>query len=669
MKKVVFFLLITLLVGSTGCAKSTPEQALQAYVKNWQTQNFAEMYKQLAQESKTKVSQDQFTKRYKDIYGGIGLKNLEIKPQIPDKFTKDKDGNVAIPVKVQMDTLAGKVDVPFVVNFVYEKQDNKKDWFIVWNSKLIFPQLEEKDKVRVQRVKAKRGEIKDREGRGLAVNGDVLSIGVVPEKLGDKEAAKAALVKALGITANQVDNKLNQPWVKPGFFVPMAKVPVDSKSKYSDLTNIPGIFIKNEETRVYPYKDITAHLTGYIGQIGGEELAKLKDQGYTSDSLIGKAGLEQAYEKRLKGEDGGTIYIEDPSGNKKSTIADKAVKNGEDIQLTLDVDLQNRLFQQLQGERGTAVATNPKTGEVLALVSAPSYDPNQFILGITDSQWKSLNDQTLKPMLARFAQSYAPGSTFKVVTAGIGLKTGKLNPDEKVSISGLQWQKDSSWGTYHVTRVGDSGGPVDLTEAFIHSDNIYFAQVALKVGSESFMQEAKAFGLGEQLPFALNLQTSQLVGKEGINSEARLADTGFGQGQVLMNPVHLAMIYSGLVNSGNIVKPTFEFKQSPQPEVWKEGAFTPQAADRIFKDLAQVVDKGTASNPKVPTPMAGKTGTAELKTSLTDPNPKENGWFVAVNRDNPRLLILMMIEDVKDRGGSHYVVPKVKTILDQTIRK
>jgi penicillin-binding protein 3 len=166
----------------------------------------------------------------------------------------------------------------------------------------------------------------------------------------------------------------------------------------------------------------------------------------------------------------------------------------------------------------------------------------------------------------------------------------------------------------------------------------------------------------------MGLQTSQLSGSEGIKGETQLADTGYGQGQILINPLHLSLIYSGLVNSGNLLTPILELKQPVQAEIWKEKAYTVEAADRLFKDLVQVVEQGTASNPRVQTPMAGKTGTAELKSSLTEQDPKENGWFVAINRDNPRLQILMMVEDVKAKGGSHYVVPKVKAVLDEAIR-
>jgi penicillin-binding protein 3 len=665
---IAVFLLVALLAGAMGCSRATPEQALQTYVATWQNQNFSEMYKQLTTESKRKITQDQFVKRHKDIYEGIGLKKLEIKPEIPEKIKADKDGMVSVPVKVSIDTLAGPVQVPLQAVLTQEKQDGKKGWFVAWDTKSIFPQLEENDKVRAQRLPAKRGEIKDRQGRGLAVNGNVTAIGVVPEKLTEKDAAKSALAQALGITAEQVDNKLNQAWVKPNFFVPISKVSVDTKANYTNLAEIKGIFLRDESARVYPYKEAAAHLTGYLGLIGPDELAKSKPQGYTDTSLIGKSGLEQVFETRLRGEDGGTIYIEDPSGNKKETIAKKDVKNGEDIQLAIDIELQKKLYQQLLGEKGSAVASNPKTGEILALVSSPSYDPNLFTLGITENQWKSLNDETQKPMLARFTQTYSPGSTFKVITAAIGLKTGKLNPEEKVSISGLQWQKDSTWGNYHVTRMGNPGGPINLSQALIHSDNIYFAQTALKIGAETFVQESHSFGLGEQVPFAMGLQTSQLSGSEGIKGETQLADTGYGQGQILINPLHLSLIYSGLVNSGNLLTPILELKQPVQAEIWKEKAYTVEAADRLFKDLVQVVEQGTASNPRVQTPMAGKTGTAELKSSLTEQDPKENGWFVAINRDNPRLQILMIIEDVKAKGGSHYVVPKVKAVLDEAIR-
>lgn len=202
-------------------------------------------------------------------------------------------------------------------------------------------------------------------------------------------------------------------------------------------------------------------------------------------------------------------------------------------------------------------------------------------------------------------------------------------------------------GGYSITRVSDPGKPVNLRDAFVYSDNIYFAQAALGIGGEQFEVELKKYGFGEPFPFEYPIYESK-VSNKGLNTEILTADTGYGQGQLEMSPVHLAISYTPLLNSGNLLKPKLILDGS-EKETWKENVITPETAKLILNDLIQVVEdpKGTANDAKIEgIRLAGKTGTAELKTSK-DEDGKENGLFVAVNTDNPSLLVAMLIEDVK----------------------
>lgn len=645
-----------------GCSDNSAQRIIAAYSVDWQNRNFSAMYTKLSSKVRSTLSQEQFVRRYKEVYEGMGVTALTIKPNFPDKVEKDKQGQVHFPVNVSMETLAGKVHFSTEAALVQDKGT----WAVAWTPQMILPQLTDGDKVRVERFPAVRGEITDRKGRGLAVNGKAIAIGVVPKDLAQNPGSKAQLAKNLNIPEAQIDKELSQSWVKPDYFVPVVKLSIDDKTKAAQLAALPGVIQREEPARVYPFKENSAQLIGYIGTISADELKARQGQGYNDNSLIGKAGLEQLWEKRLKGSDGGIIYIEDAQGRRKTVVAQKAAQNGQNIQLTIDADVQQSLYQQLRGDKGTAVALQPKTGEVLAMVSTPSYDPNQFELGMTPELWQSLNDQNQKPLLARFSDSYTPGSTFKLVTAGIGLQSKKLLPEAKVNVPGLKWQKNSTWGNYYVTRMVDPGKPVNLADAFVYSDNIYFAQAALNIGKDVFTEESKNFGFGETVPYPYPLTKSQVSAPGGIASEVQLADTGYGQGKVLLNPLHLALIYSALVNNGDILRPALEHPGTA-PQVWKKGVFTPEVANLLRQDLTGVVNnlKGKAYQPSKELQIAGKTGTAELKNSIDDPNAKENGWFVAMDTDNPSLLVAMMVEDVMNRGGSHYVVPKVMKVMEQ----
>ena len=426
----------------------------------------------------------------------------------------------------------------------------------------------------------------------------------------------------------------------------------------------------DDGTRQYPYGKTTSHLLGYVRSISAEELEANACKGYTESSIIGKTGLEKVYEDRLRPGTGCEIYITNSSGNKIETLAKTEATDGEDITTTIDIRLQDKIYKQLDGDNGLSVALNPKTGEVLALVSTPTYDSNDFIKGFSDEEWNKLNSDTNNPMLVRYQNTYVPGSSFKPITAAIGLTTGKMSADEDYGPSGLSWQNNSSWGNYRVTTLQTYSGPANLRNALIYSDNIYFAKSALKIGADTFAQQLLKIGFDTEMPFAINMDKSQFAENNTFASEVQLADTGYGQGKLLVNPLHVAAIYSAFVNEGNIVKPYIAYKENATAEYWIEGAFSKEAAETVRDDMIQTIENanGTGHEAKIDgVTLAGKTGTAEIKASQDDDSGTELGWFNAFKvSDNPndQLLIVNMIEDVKDRRGSHYLLPKVKAMFE-----
>lgn len=660
----------------TSCSKGpTPEEIFQAYVADWEKQDFAAMYNRLSAETKAELAAEEFTERYENIYSGIEVQNLKVEPRFPEELEADEDGAVRIPFTLTMETLAGPIEFSHQATLVPEENDDDgRGWGVVWDESHIFPPLEPGDKVRAETKQAARGEIIDRHGSGIAINGTAVSIGIVPGKLGENEQdSKAQLAEELGLSVAQIEDKLNAAWVEPDLFVPITTLPQGKKERIAALLEIPGVTKQDIPARVYPYGEAAAHLTGYVREINAEELEKLQDQGYREHDVLGKSGLEQIFEERLRGEDGGIIYITDETGEQKEVIAEKQPQDGETIQLTIDMVLQEALYNQFEDDVGTAVAIHPKTGDVLALVNSPAYDPNVFVTGLSEEQWEEWNTDPEKPLLNRFAQAYSPGSAFKPITAAIGLETEAIAPEETRNISRKAWQADASWGNYFVKRVTDPGKPVNLRDAFVYSDNIYFAQAALDIGKDTFLQKAEVFGFGEELPFSYPLEKSQLAGEDGMQSDIQLADTGYGQGEVAMSALHLALTYTPLVNEGHMLVPQLEKTDGESPvDVWHEEVMSAETADRILHDLIQVVEhpQGTGRDAKLSSvTIAGKTGTAELKQSQEEQGGKENGWFVALDTDDPSLLIAMMIEDVQDRGGSRYVVNKVKQVMEDFVQQ
>ncbi len=382
---------------------------------------------------------------------------------------------------------------------------------------------------------------------------------------------------------------------------------------------------------------------------------------------FGKTGLEKDYEDRLRPQNGCQIIITDSEGNTKQNLAKSEVKNGDDITLTIDAELQQKLYEQFKTDKSCCVIMNYKTGELLALVSTPTFNSNDFTLKMTTDKWNKLVNDNTQPLFNRYKQTWAPGSSMKPVIAAIAMTTGDLDPNENFGRSGRSWQKDESWGDFFVTTLKEYGDEVNLQNALINSDNIYFAKVALRVGTKKMEEQLKKIGFTENLDLGQNVTKSTYGDEDKITSEGQLANTGYGQAKVLVNPIHMASIYSAFLNEGNMIKPYLIKEENKQVEYLKQEVFSKEAAKTIKEDLIQVVEdpNGTAHEAQMKGKMlGGKTGTAEIKDSKDDETGTEIGWFDCFLEDeNNPLLMITMVEDVKDRRGSHYILPKVKNVL------
>lgn len=670
-KKVIIGIVIILIIIAIIVAtiliinKNDEEKAKQSlidYMNLINDKNYEAMYEKVT--NINTIDKENFITRNQNIYEGIDSTNISIEI----KEIVKEDDEYKINYHQKMYTSAGEVEFDNSVNMV--KQD--KEYKLRWSSKIIFPELDEKDKVRVETIKSKRGSILDRNNIPLAEDGQIASVGIVPGKLGTNKDENISRISELtGVSVDYINESLSASYVKDDTFVPIKKISDSNTELKEQLLQISGVMINKEDGRVYSLGKEAGHLIGYVQEINAEELEKNEGKGYTSTSLIGKSGLELAYEDTLRGIDGTRIYILDEDGEEKTEIIKQDKKDGQDVKLTIDSSLQKNIYNQMQNDKGFFVVMEPQTGELLALVSTPTFDSNDFVVGMTTEQWNSLNNDESKPLYNRFIQKYCPGSTFKPVTGAIGLTLGTIDPNEDLGYTGTSWQKDSSWGNYNITTLTAYNGPKNLMNAIMYSDNIYFAQSALKMGAENFASSLNKLGFNEQIEFPLTLAKSQYASNNGtiIEGETKLADSGYGQGDILVNPIHMASIYSAFANEGNMIKPRIEYKDSSVGEVLKENAITKEAAETIKNDLIQVVEKGTASDMKIEgTTIAGKTGTAELKTSSEDTESGTLGWFncFTTNRgDGNNLLIVSMVENIQDNseGGSHYLIQKIRNII------
>ena len=653
----------------------SPEELLVEYMSHIPEQEYEEMYAMLNIEASRNISQDDFVKRNSAIYEGIEVDNMEIEVTAYDEERK------AVTYQTSFDTVAGNIS--FENEAIFLKGEDGYE--LVWDDSLIFPELGSTDKVKISTTQANRGDILDRNGRVLAGKGVASSVGIVPGKLEDRDESIQQIAELLEIEPEVIEKKLSAKWVKEDSFVPIKTIPkvaeielmkiepdeevLKENERQKKLLEIPGVMISDTEVREYPLGEAAAHLVGYVQSVTAEDLENHAGEGYTANSVMGKSGMEGLFEKELKGQNGCDIYIVDSDGNKKAELASIFVQDGKDIQLTIDAELQRSLYEQFKEDKSCSVAMNPYTGEVLALVSTPSYDNNDFIMGLSNEQWTALNEDENKPMYNRFRQVWCPGSTFKPIIAAIGLESEAIDPMEDYGNEGLSWQKDSSWGSYCVTTL-HTYEPVILENALIYSDNIYFAKAALKIGTEEMESSLTELGFNEEIPFDIKMAKSQYSNTENIETEIQLADSGYGQGQVLVNPLHMACIYSAFCNEGNIVKPYLVYQAEATVTFWMPGAFSKETANQVLESTKKVVNDshgtGYAAH-RDDIVLAGKTGTAEIKASKDDTSGTELGWFAIYSTEETvehPILIISMVEDVKGRGGSGYVVKKDSAVLE-----
>lgn len=640
-----------------------PEKLLKTYMSYIEKQDYEKMYEMIDPDSEKKK---EFLSRNENIYEGIGASDI----QIEIKETKEDGAKRTVSYTTVMQSLGGEISFDNTATF---QRDKDRGYVLEWTDSVIFPDLSAEDKVRIYSDEAARGQIVDRNNTVLAGTGQAWSCGLVPGKMNEDASADITkLAGLLGLTEDSIQSSLSQNWVSDDSFVPLSTISMSDETLVDQLLEIPGVKLTATEVRSYPLGASASHLIGYTGSVTAEDLEKHKGEGYTSDSVIGKSGLESLYEKELRGENGYTIAIEDENGEQKSILAYREKKDGKTIKLTIDASLQQSLYDQFREDEGASVAMNPYTGEVLALVSTPSYDNNAFILGISNSEWDALNNDEKKPLYNRFRQTFAPGSTLKPFTAAIGLAEGTINPNESGGSQGTSWQKDESWGSYFVTTL-QGYSPVNLENALVYSDNIYFAQAALNLGAEKFTAGLEKFGFNKELPFEIRMTASQYDNDGEITDEIQLADSGYGQGEILSNPLHLASMYTAFSNNGNMLKPYLLYKDDPQSEVWISEAISPENTSLLVNDLISVVNKPEGSGyaaHRDDTTLAGKTGTAELK-SEQGTQGHEIGWFSVFTTDaniSKPILLVSMVDGVDGKGGSNYVVEKDAAVLDQYLQ-
>ncbi len=537
----------------------------------------------------------------------------------------------------------------------------------------------EGNRTRYTRILAPRGIIYDCNGEELANNKPGVMVSLVRQTGAYKEETLERLSQLLNIPVAEIKEtiRLSGGSSEPIRLVRNASPEVVDKVE-ENLRYLPGVMLEVQPVRNYPNKQLAVHALGYVGEISDYEI----EQGAYSDlkagDIIGKFGLENYYDSYLRGEDGSYREEVDVAGRVVQIMDKVEPKPGQGLVLTIDAKLQRvaeeAVDRQLRaiGARGAAVvAIDPNNGEVKALVSRPGFDPNWFVNGISEKNWKYLNTDPFHPMTDKvIAGEYPPGSTFKIVTGSAALEEKKVTPDELIYDSGRHWLIDMR------NAGGEALGYINFKRALAASDNVYFYEMGNRVGIEALDKYAREFGFGQATGIDLHGEAQGLIAtpeykKKVFDDEWYLGDTfntAIGQGFTLATPIQVAEMLSAVATDGKRYKPHLVSKilnddgsvaKTFDPEEEGRLPISESTLKLIQEGLEAVTESGgTASFLKsLPVPVAGKTGTAE------NPHGLEHGWFIAyAPTTKPQLVVVCIVE--QGSFGTISAAPIVKSILE-----
>lgn len=663
---------LLLLVLLLGCVPGRPSPADTAaqYFAAWEQGRYQDMYALLSQQARANVSEERFVTRYKTIYEGLSVTSVRV--QGGEARRAQDDGSVEVPYQVTFESsrlgqFGEENSLPLV--FVNDT------WRVQWSPSLIFRGLEGENVVRLVPDDPPRGRIVDREGRALATQGDILTVGIVPGRIQNEDALLDSLARYLQLDREAIRGLYAR--ANPDWFVPVRDLPADTPLQ-APLSQIPGVAFRHKSGRVYPGGSLAAHTVGFVGEATAEELQKLRSRGYEEGDVVGRSGIEEWAEEVLAGQKGGRAVVVDSQGTAIRTIAERSAVAGGTVQLSLDSGLQRKAEEVLSGRPGSVVALDPRDGSVLALASSPGFDPNAFALGITARQWQQWAQDPRHPFQHRpVASSYPTGSLFKVVTMAAALERGGFSPDSTFVSTG-EWRGPGGL-TLRDWKAGGHG-VLDLRAALAESCNSCFAEVAraLDAMDSGLLPEfARAFGFGSKtgligLPEEAGQVPDPVWKRESLSQDWFLGDSvnlALGQGYLLATPLQVARAYAAIAADGVLRTPVLVQRMVGTDGAAKtfssaESGRLPvsPASLRAIREAMKATTLATtgtayAAFRGAPVTVAAKTGSAE------NPDGEPHAWFAGfAPADAPELVVVVMIENAG--LSSETAAPAARQLID-----
>lgn len=580
--------------------------------------------------------------------------------------------------------------------------ENDGEYYLQYNPEIILQNYEDGDKIRFITLPGERGEIFTSDGTLIAQNSyaDTVCISLVEggDDIDiDSTVSQLASILELKDSEQERIKKSYASAVENNYAVVSVKA-YSRGSMTEDLisrvTAIKGVIVDTDSVtyqRYYPLGTVYAHVTGYTGTPDEEQLKELTDKGYSASSVVGKTGIESAYNEQMLAKDGSRVVLVSSEGGVKSVLYEKQPEDGQDVVLTIDSELQERAYYLMRSllsdsQTGAVIVMNKTTGEVLTQVSYPSYNVNEMFFGVSEDRWKELSDNDGNlPIFNRVTQGlYIPGSLLKPFTAAICIEKGAISKNSvfpfksQLINGGYSWTAGGLWTDYPITRNAITEGEMNMLNCLANSDNIYFAWAVLMLAKESgasaFNDFLTSIGTGEAVPYDLSTATSQPINSDTELTNRLLADMSFGQGELLYTPLQIITMYTMFSNNGDIIQPRLMSAlydsngqtAASERTVWKSAGLSSSTLSDVLEGLRMVVygndegDNGTAKAIRIDgQKLAAKTGTALKGTDKTE----SNSWIVAFQEDGDKL-VLVLVEGPRNEGGEPKLEIAREMLLD-----
>lgn len=533
-----------------------------------------------------------------------------------------------------------------------------------------YRRLSEGNRLKITKIVAPRGIIYDRNGIPLVKNSPYYYVAIDPVFLGNIDLSY--LSKVINVDLGAISEKISD---RKSTFEPVRLKEGLSFKEIAYIearrSDFPGLFIDVDVTRQYLFGDVGVHLIGYLGKLSQKQYRDPEFEGLPVDAFVGQWGVERLFDKQLRGIPGERIVEVNALGRELRLLAEKAPSKGKDLILSMDINLQ-RTAEESFGERtGALVAIKPDTGEILALASKPSFDPNLFAKGISQRQFEGIVHNPRNPFLNRALQSqYPPGSTFKIVTALAGLEEGVIDPDTKVICNG-----GISYGKWYFGCWKREGHKtLSLQRALVESCDVYFYEVGRRLGIDRIASYARLLGLGRDSELKLVKERKGTIPDTRWKQEKRkqpwyLGETfnaSIGQGYVAVTPYQMARLISAISNGGYIYEPSL-LKLNGRPKMAEKLNIRAENINAIKKALSGVVNEpsGTAWAARSSiVEICGKTGTAQVIGRRKDSKylhelQRDHAWFVAFAPcDRPEVALSVLVEHGGHGGAAAAPIAK-----------